>query len=294
MPLSELPDLDTDIRELRAAVATELADGGSRHLLRLTDEEIAVLDPESLKECVAPTPRLTELSEQEREWTYATALRSLVSREAVDVANIEELDALIRRTEGTPEADRPSNVDLDLRMTTDVSLVLTLRRTAERALVAEQHTAGGTTHTVVYGHTPGLYLVERVTGGGLHMFSLAASAADAAEVVRLAVDPFEIADKDGPVRQLTPQQIAAQDVGSRLGQAIDSALVVGQVVRLADVPGPLLTTYATDREVWTVYVERPDAPDGIEARPVGPRTLGTMLEALLTLPEPLPEPGEAA
>ncbi|WEH27950.1 hypothetical protein [Streptomyces sp. AM 3-1-1] len=286
MPLSELPQLDTDISQLRGAVAEALADGGSRHLLRLTDEEIAVLDPNSLQECVAPTPRLAELSEQEREWTYVTALRSLVSREAVDVANIEELDALIRRTEGTPEADRPSDVDLDLRMTTEVSLALTLRRTAERALVAEQHTAGGTTHTVVYGHTPGLYLVERVTGGGLHMFSLAASAADAAEVVRLAVDPFEIADKDGPVRQLTPEQIATQDVGTRLSEVIDTSLVVGQVVRLADVPGPLLTTYATDREVWTVYVERPDAPAGIEARPVGPGTLGTMLQALLALPAP--------
>ncbi|WP_433341788.1 hypothetical protein [Streptomyces sp. CA-253872] len=290
MPLSELPELDVEIGELRAAVTRELSDGGSRHLLRLTDEEIAALDPDSLKECVAPTPRLAGLSEQERDWSYRIALRSLVSREAVDVANIEELDALIRRTEGTPEADRPSGVDLDLRMTTDVSLALTLRRTPERALVAEQHTSGGTTHTVVYGHTPGLYLVERVTGGGLHLFSLAASAADAAEAVRLAVDPFEIADKDGPVRHLTPQQIAAQDVGTRLSGVIDTALVVGQVVRLADVPGPLLTTYATDREVWTVYVERPDAPSGIQARAVGPGTLGAMLRALLALPEP--EAGE--
>jgi hypothetical protein len=280
--------IDMDLQEFRTILGEALTEGGSQHLLRLTDEEIAVLDPESLDECVAPTPRLTELSAQEREWSYVTALRSLVSREVVEVANIDELDAVLRQAQDAAAeaaADTPSGVGFDLRITPEVSLALTLRRTASRALVVEQHTSGGVTHAVVYIHSADLYLVERVTAGGLHIFTLAGSAKDAAHVVQLLVDPFDVADKDGRAQQLTPQQIADDNVGRLLGEAIDSALVVGQIVLLADAPGPLLTTYATDRALWTVFVEQPNAPKGIEARPVGKSTLNRMIRRLITLPD---------
>ncbi|EFL02588.1 MULTISPECIES: hypothetical protein [unclassified Streptomyces] len=287
------PEIDIDLDEFRGILAEALAEGGTQPLLRLTDEEIAVLDPESLTECVAPTPRIAELSGQEREWVYATALRSLVSREAVEVANIEELDAVLRAAEarreagetpaeGTDPGPRPSGVDLDLRITPEVSLVLTLRRTAARALAVEQHTSSGRTHLLVYVHADDLHLVERVTSGGLHMFTLAASAQDAADMALLFVDPFEVAAKDGPVQHLTPEQISQQNVGRALGEAIDNALVVGQTVLLADTPGPLLTTYATDQALWTVYVEKPHALTGIEARPVGKNTLRALITKLIS------------
>ncbi|MEW2352001.1 hypothetical protein AB0904_30615 [Streptomyces sp. NPDC006684] len=287
------PEIDIDLDEFRGILAEALAEGGTQPLLRLTDEEIAVLDPESLSECVAPTPRIAELSGQEREWVYATALRSLVSREAVEVANIEELDAVLRAAEarreagetpaeGTDPGSRPSGVDLDLRITPEVSLVLTLRRTAARALAVEQHTSSGRTHLLVYVHADDLHLVERVTSGGLHMFTLAASAQDAADMALLFVDPFEVAAKDGPVQHLTPEQISQENVGRALGEAIDNALVVGQTVLLADTPGPLLTTYATDQALWTVYVEKPHALTGIEARPVGKNTLRALITKLIS------------
>ncbi|MDT0419557.1 hypothetical protein RM574_29205 [Streptomyces sp. DSM 41982] len=287
------PEIDIDLDEFRGILAEALAEGGTQPLLRLTDEEIAVLDPESLTECVAPTPRIAELSGQEREWVYATALRSLVSREAVEVANIEELDAVLRAAEarresgetpaeGTDPGSRPSGVDLDLRITPEVSLVLTLRRTAARALAVEQHTSSGRTHLLVYVHADDLHLVERVTSGGLHMFTLAASAQDAADMALLFVDPFEVAAKDGPVQHLTPEQISQQNVGRALGEAIDNALVVGQTVLLADTPGPLLTTYATDQALWTVYIEKPHALTGIEARPVGKNTLRALITKLIS------------
>ncbi|WP_435193629.1 hypothetical protein [Streptomyces sp. NRRL F-5630] len=282
------PEIDIDLEEFRGILAEALAEGGTQPLLRLTDEEIAILDPESLTECVAPTPRIAELSGQEREWAYATALRSLVSREAVEVANIEELDAVLRAAEVRQEAGEtqagavPSGVDLDLRLTPEVSLALTLRRTAARALAVEQHTSSGRTHLLVYVHADDLYLVERVTSGGLHMFTLAASAKDAADMALLFVDPFEVAAKDGPVQHLTPEQISDQNVGRALGEAIDNALVVGQTVLLADTPGPLLTTYATGEALWTVYVEKPHAPTGIEARPVGKNTLRTLITKLIS------------
>ncbi|ARX85582.1 hypothetical protein [Streptomyces alboflavus] len=274
-----------DLQEFRGILGEALAEGGSQPLLRLTDEEIAVLDPESINDCIAPTPRLAELSEQEREWVYATALRSLVSREAVEVANIDELDAVLREAEKDETgaaATTPSGVDIDMRISPEVSLALTLRRSASRALAVEQHTSSGTAHALVYIHAEDLYLVERVTSGGLHMFTLASSAGDAAEMVQLFVDPFDVADKDGRSEQLTPEQISTQNVGRPLGEAINSAMVVGQIVLLADAPGPLLTTYATDQSVWTVHVEKPQATSGITARAVGKNTLKKMITRLIS------------
>jgi hypothetical protein len=290
----QIPDIDMDLQEFRGILAEALAEGGTQPLLRLTDEEIAILDPDSLNECVAPTPRISELSTQEREWVYATALRSLVSREAVEIANIDELDAVLRASSvssvpgdtasegGTGPASTPSGVDLDMRVTPEVSLALALRRTAARALAVEQHTSSGVTHMLLYIHAEDLYLVERVTSGGLHMFTLASSAKDAAEMVQLFIDPFEVADKDGRVQQLTPQQISDENVGRALNEAINNALVVGQTVLLADAPGPLLTTYATEKALWTVYVEKPNAATGIEARPVGKTTLHKLVTKLIT------------
>ncbi|MGN9819122.1 hypothetical protein ACTMUQ_27710 [Streptomyces sp. SD11] len=290
------PEIDMDLQEFRGILAEALSEGGTQPLLRLTDEEIAILDPDSLTECVAPTPRISALSGQEREWVYATALRSLVSREAVEVANIDELDAVLRAAdassrsgdadsgEGTDPGSVPSGVDLDMRITPEVSLALTLRRTAARALAVEQHTSSGVTHMLVYIHAEDLYLVERVTGGGLHMFTLASSAKDAADMVQLFIDPFEVADKDGRVQEITPEQISDDNVGRALGEAINNALVVGQTVLLADAPGPLLTTYATDKALWTVFVEKPNAPTGIEARPVGKTSLRKMITELITPP----------
>lgn len=287
------PEIDMELQEFRAVLAEALAEGGTQPLLRLTDEEIAILDPDSLTECVAPTPRLAELSGQEREWVYATALRSLVSREAVEVANIDELDAVLRASaaesaaggasdDGTDAGTTPSGVDLDMRITPEVSLALTLRRTATRALAVEQHTSSGLTHLLVYVHAEDLYLVERVTSGGLHMFTLASSAKDAADMALLFVDPFEVADKDGRIQRLTPEQISQENVGRDLSHAINNALVVGQTVVLADAPGPLLTTYATDKALWTVFVAKPNAATGIEARPVGKNTLRKMITKLIT------------
>ncbi|PSM38767.1 hypothetical protein C6Y14_34880 [Streptomyces dioscori] len=293
------PEIDMELQEFRGILAEALSEGGTQPLLRLTDEEIAILDPDSLTECIAPTPRITELSGQERDWVYATALRSLVSREAVEVTNIDELDAVLRAAfassqsgdaasgatvpaDGTDPGSVPSGVDLDMRITPEVSLALTLRRTAARALAVEQHTSSGVTHMLVYIHAEDLYLVERVTGGGLHMFTLASSAKDAADMVQLFIDPFEVADKDSRVQQITPEQISDDNVGRALGEAINNALVVGQTVLLADAPGPLLTTYATDKDLWTVYVEKPNAPTGIEARAVGKTSLHRAITKLIT------------
>lgn len=278
------PELDVELEKFRKTLGSALSEGGTQPLLRLTDEELAILDPESIQECIAPTPHLMKMEAEERDWALATALRSLVSRQVVEVSNIGELDALMRSDESSQTTLSRRPVDVDMRITPEVSLALTLRRTSSRALAAEQHTSSGLAHAFVYVHADDLYLVERVTAGGLHMFTLASTARDAAELVQLLVDPFDVADKDGPVELLEPEHLNEGRLNGPLNDTINNALVVGQIVALADAPGPLLTTYATDKVVWTVFVEKPNAPTGIQSRSVGSTTLHQMIAELVEPP----------
>ncbi|MFR0358978.1 hypothetical protein [Streptomyces sediminimaris] len=274
------PELDIELDKFRELVGTALAEGGTQPLIKLTDEELAVLDPSALKDVVAPTPHLATLPEEKREWVLGTALRSLVSRGAVEVANIAELDAVLR-SEGTG-----SNLtaEVDMRITPEVGMALTLRRTATRALAVEQQTSSGSVTAFVFVHSPELMLIEQVTGGGMHIFTLAGKARDAARIVQALVDPFGTADRDSKAQLLDASALTTDTVDKRLASVIDKALVVSQLITLADEPGALLTTYATDREVWVVNVDSPQAPTGITAQAVGERTLEERIVKLLTLP----------
>jgi hypothetical protein len=274
------PELDIELDKFRELVGKALAEGGTQPLIKLTDEELAVLDPSSIQEVVAPTPHLATLSEEQREWVLGTALRSLVSRGAVEVANISELDAVLR-SEGT---DSHITADVDMRVTPEVSMALTLRRTAARALAVEQQTSNGSVTAFVFVHSPELLLIEQVTGGGMHIFTLASKARDAARIVQALVDPFGTADRDGKVLQLDQSALTADTVDKKLASVIDRALVVSQLIVLADEPGPLLTTYATDREVWAVNVDSPQAPTGITAQAVSERTLEGFIIKLIRQP----------
>ncbi|MFF5969545.1 hypothetical protein ACFY64_38780 [Streptomyces collinus] len=274
------PELDLELDKFRELVGKALAEGGTQPLIKLTDEELAVLDPSALQEVVSPTPHLSTLSEEQREWVLATALRSLVSRGAVEVANIPELDAVLR-SEGT---DAQSTADVDMRVTPEVSMALTLRRTAARALAVEQKTSSGSVTAFVFVHSSDLLLIEQVTGGGLHIFTLASKARDAARIVQALVDPFGTADRDGKVLQLDPSALTDDTVDKKLASVIDRALVVSQLIVLADEPGPLLTAYATDREVWVVNVDSPQAPTGITAQAVSERTLEKFINKLIRQP----------
>ncbi|MFE9111807.1 hypothetical protein ACFYN9_19570 [Streptomyces collinus] len=274
------PELDLELDKFRELVGKALAEGGTQPLIKLTDEELAVLDPSALQEVVSPTPHLSTLSEEQREWVLATALRSLVSRGAVEVANIPELDAVLR-SEGT---DAQSTADVDMRVTPEVSMALTLRRTAARALAVEQQTSSGSVTAFVFVHSSDLLLIEQVTGGGLHIFTLASKARDAARIVQALVDPFGTADRDGKVLQLDPSALTDDTVDKKLASVIDRALVVSQLIVLADEPGPLLTAYATDREVWVVNVASPQASTGITAQAVSERTLEKFINKLIRQP----------
>lgn len=261
--------LDMDLAQFRTQISDALAEGGTQPLTRLTDEELAVLDP---GETLVPTPHLSAMEPQQREWAMATALRSLVSRETVEIRNIEELDAVLHQT---PQA----TIDMHIRL--EVDLALTLRRTANRALALHQHTAAGTTFAHVHIHTTNLLLVERITAGGMHLFTLTGKATDAADLLHPILDPFGVADHDGPSTLLNPSALDHDHTGP-LATVIDNARVVTQLVLLSHPPGPMTTTYATDHAVWAVTVDNPHAPTGIAARAMSATALHRHITAMLT------------
>ncbi|MFG2078148.1 hypothetical protein [Nonomuraea maritima] len=261
--------LDMELADFRTQISEALAEGGTQPLVRLTDEELAVLDPE---ETFIPKPCLSAMDTQQREWAMATALRSLVSREVVEIHNIEELDAALY---GAQEAA----VDMRIRM--DVDLALTLRRTADRALAITQHTAAGTAFGYVHIHAANLLLVERITAGGMHLFTLADKVHEVVNLVQPLLDPFGVADQDGPLAPLAPSALDREHVGP-LAAVIDNARIVAELVLLSDPPGPMLTTYVTDRAVWAVLVDSPHAPTGITARSVSTATLSQHIAEMLS------------
>ncbi|TMU90710.1 hypothetical protein [Streptomyces sp. DASNCL29] len=266
------------LEDVREGLGKALAEEGSRLLLRLTDEELAALNPAAAESSIVATPHLEGMSAQEREWVLATALRSLVSRDLVEIANAVELDVALREGHGSDE------VELDMRLSPDLELVLALRGTAGRVLAVERTTSAGTEYVYVYLHTRDLLLVEQVTGGGMHSLSLVATVEEAAETIRQLVDPQEVAGHDGFSQEIDPQDLRRDAIDPPLKDVIDNALVVGQLVLLADLPGPLLMTYATAEELWAVSVDAPDAPTGVTARCVGRQTLVDRIVHMMAFP----------
>ncbi|MGW5690183.1 hypothetical protein ACWEWX_04220 [Streptomyces asiaticus] len=266
------------LEDVRQGLGKTLAEEGSRPLLRLTDEELAALNPAAAESSIVAAPHLEGMSAQEREWVLATALRSLVSRDLVEIANAAELDVALEEKHDSAE------VELDMRLSPDLELALALRGTAERVLAVERTTSAGTEYAYIYLHTPELLLVEQVTGGGMHSLSLVATVQEAVETIRRLVDPQEVATHDGRPQELDPRALERDAIDPPLKHVIDNALVVGQLVLLAETPGPLLMTYATAEELWVVNVDAPDAPTGVTARTVGRQTLVDRIAQMVAFP----------
>ncbi|MER8161626.1 hypothetical protein [Streptomyces sp. NPDC094472] len=266
------------LEDVRQGLGKALAEEGSRPLLRLTDEELAALNPAAAESSIVAAPHLEGMSAQEREWVLATALRSLVSRDLVEIANAAELDVALE------EKHDSAKVELDMRLSPDLELALALRGTAERVLAVERTTSVGTEYAYIYLHTPELLLVEQVTGGGMHSLSLVATVQEAVETIRRLVDPQEVAgEHDGRPQELDPRALERDAIDPPLKHVIDNALVVGQLVLLAGTPGPLLMTYATAEELWAVSVDAPDVPTGVTAWSVGRQTLVDRIAQMVAL-----------
>ncbi|MFC4008442.1 hypothetical protein ACFOY2_14525 [Nonomuraea purpurea] len=261
--------LDMELGEFRAQVSRAVVEGGPQSLVRLSDEELAVLDPD---ETFFPKPHLSSIEAQQREWVLATTLRCLVAREAVEIRNIEQMNAVLH---GAQQAQ----VDMHIRV--EIDLALTLRRTADRVLAVKQQSAAGTAFGYVHIHTTNLLLVERITAGGMHLFTLAGKVRDVVDLVQPLLDPFGVADRDGEIRSLDPLTLDREHVGP-LSAVIDNTRYIGELVLLSDPPGPMMTTYATDRAVWAVFVDRPQAQSGMTTRPVSAATLSRHIIEMLS------------
>ncbi|MFF5716960.1 hypothetical protein [Streptomyces buecherae] len=282
-------DAVDNLAQARTTLAEGIAEagGGNRAILRLTDEELAVIDTEPMDERLVPSPHLAKMPEGQRDTAIATALRSLVSRELIEVANIEEIDELIRQQEAAEARGETVNerAPIDIRLAEEAALVLSLRGSAERVLAADLTASDDTSHAFVYIHAADLFLVERVTSGGMHLFTLTNAPESAAELVQALVDPFGVAETEGPEQRLSPDALDRDSVPRSVRRVIDTALVVGQLMVLSDTEGALVTTYATGKEVMTVTVDEPHSPKGIVAQTLSTRALRRKIIKLLKLPK---------
>lgn len=269
-----MAEIDMNMSEFREELADALAEGGTRTLPRLTDEELAVLDPVTAEESIVSSPHLSTLPPEQQNLVMATALRSLVTRGVVEISNVQGMAAVLNGSHGS------SLAQVDMRIQFDVDLVLTLRRTADRALALRQETAAGAAFAYAYIHTSHLLLLERVTTAGVHLFTLVGNIRDAAVLLCSFVDPFGVADRDSPEQRLGPS-LDRDDIGPLAG-IIDNAKIVTSLALLADDPGPMMVAYGTDTAIWTVTVDRPQGPTGIRSQAVGRETLTRRLMDMLS------------
>ncbi|MCU1691420.1 MAG: hypothetical protein JWM64_511 [Frankiales bacterium] len=249
-------------------VASDLratASQGPSLLLTLTDEElVAVLDG-----APAPTPYLDVLDEAAAQVAVSSGVRSLVARGLAEP--LVEPGASLMRTA------------VEVRVLAELAVVLTLRTRATRVVTALTATAedpDGTT-TLFHVHPGQVVLAERVTPGGLHLFTLA-TGEDAAALLADEVDPGSAA---GPVAD--PVTLPAAGVAdpadvawSTLRRALDDAVVVTELLATgADGLSRLISLYATADAVWVVSGEA--GAEQVEASSVSPDGLGALLRGLL-------------
>lgn len=115
--------------------------------------------------------------------------------------------------------------------------LLTLRRIPEAMVTTARTLDGGSTTLAHYFFPEAGVLEEYITVDGFHHFAIPDLGAVPARVHRF-VDPFEVADQDGP-----PQSVAPQDAGQTFDVADTRALSV--LTAVADGEGRQATFFAT-------------------------------------------------
>lgn len=264
---------DDALAGFRGDLAVAVAEHGVKELMRLTDEELIVLDPVPTGTLVA-TPHLDSLPEAQREMAKATAIRTLIAHGTALVTNAEEVREAIR-------ADADQEVAIGLQPTGLVKLVLALRGTAAYLLIAELHAAAGASYAYFYLRGPGPVLREHVSDGGMHSYAAVRPENLAAEI-RDFLDPLGVAREDGIPVELTADALETHQAGP-LNPVLESALCAGRLILVpADgTAGPMLLTYATSESVWAVQAREPG--DALTARAVSAGTLGDMVSEILRL-----------
>ena len=239
---------------LGAAFVTALLERaeGRSEVVRLTDEELAVLDGDGAQ--VAPSPWLTSVPVEHRETAMAVAARNLVVRGLALPSVLE--DPTGRLSIALPE---------------DVHAVLAARRAASVVVIAQRSTADAGAARVLYGQGEPGVVEEDVTPGGLHTFS-ASSWATAVEGLARYADPAGWATTAGAGREIPLDAIAAGDVSA--APAGSHYVTVVTVVAIGPDGEPAerrLSAYAGPDGV-SVSEPIADRP-AVAVRPVGPAEL---------------------
>lgn len=128
---------------------------GPLELGSYTDEELVALDAPDGRP-FAPSPWFSTLSEQEGQAAVVAALRGLTARGVYRAIPVDEESG-----EMTFEADP------------DLLALLSLRRQVPTVVVAEHRAQERVQWHVLYSHSEGLWLGEKITPIGIHEFTLA-------------------------------------------------------------------------------------------------------------------------
>ncbi|NDL58454.1 hypothetical protein [Phytoactinopolyspora mesophila] len=238
-------------------------------LPKLLDEHLAVLEGVLGGQRLVRLPTFEKIAEQNRDTALATALRSLVAQGAVRIENSDELDEAVRN--GEPF------VPVDLRLRPMLALLLDLRASAKRVLMAEQFVGAVREWWYLYSHGDFLTVLEKVTANGEHEF-LYHSPAVSADYLPYLVDRFRRAKTDGEVLNLTTDDIKKRTVGP-LAEAVEATECVTRLTALIPFDhgdprhGEHIAAYSTPDALWFVHVVRPQDQSGIRAYTVSPDTL---------------------
>jgi hypothetical protein len=171
--------------------AAATADGP---LLRLLDEELAVMDGPTTEQLV-PMPYLETLSAEQREGALATALRSLRVRGVV-VDEPGPADGPPAGTESTVSLDRLAKALMEARRSASMLVLITRRG------------GPGVVHRAMYFQGQDAVLHEQVEPSGVHALMMLAPA-QALHELKLFVDPFSVAGtSDGPIRTASVGDVA--------------------------------------------------------------------------------------
>lgn len=260
---------ERDMLGAMEVLATAAAD--ARELIVLTDEEIEGVDGQAALDILGG-PYLAQEG-IDRAASVAAAIRSLAARGLlVPLGDATEPEGDVITGEGPA---RPFQLERAL------AGVIALRRIPEAMLLSQRTLQGGTTALGHHLFPAGGVLEEYVTIDGFHHFSVPLLEEVPERIARFA-DPFEDADEDGDVEEVTVPSpwVEERTAGAR-------ALTI--LTSLAEGEGARVTFSARDGELLMLETGPITGADDAEPRSgrvaaVSPETLRRAIAALVPLP----------
>lgn len=232
------------------------AGGEKASLPTLTDEEVVALDGVERDQAV-PTPWL-DAQDADRATLTGVALRGLLAKELVYPVIFEG-------------EDQPTR----LHSTTEITGLLTLRRTGSQVMSVQRTVSTGLRWLFLYIHEGGA-LMEEIDEGGLHGFTVL-QLSEVSGRMSSFVDPEDAAASDSEVLMFSEPEFEAYAM-SELGDSLAASNIV---VFKTDSPDVVTRTVFTGADSVTFLT--PDVSQGgltMQLRQVSAESLDNELSAL--------------